>query len=159
VTAVRVEAFDDLDARTAYLLWKLRVDVFVAEQECAYPDLDGRDLDPLTRHVWVEQDGAPVAYLRLLTEPDGGCRIGRVCTAAHARGRGLAAALLRHTLDLVGERRCVLDAQAHLAGWYAGWGFEPTGPEFLDDGIPHVPMRRGAPSDTNADTNADTHGR
>jgi ElaA protein len=45
--------------------------------------------------------------------------------------------------DLAAGRPVVLDAQAHLAQWYARLGYEQTGPEFLDDGIPHVPMRRG----------------
>ena len=138
---LHVAAFDDVPPRTAYLLWKLRTDIFVVEQECPYPELDGRDLEPGTRHVWGEQDGVPVCYLRLLAEPDG-CRIGRVCVAAPARGAGLADALMRRALDEIGARRCVLDAQSHLADWYTRWGFEVTGPEFLDDGIPHLPMAR-----------------
>jgi ElaA protein len=142
VGSVRVAGLGGIDARTAYRLWQLRVDVFVLEQQCAYRELDGRDLEPATRHVWVEEAGVPVAYLRVLTEPDGSRRIGRVCVAAEARGRGLADALLRRALAEVGERRCVLDAQAHLEAWYARRGFAVTGPEFLDDGIPHVPMRR-----------------
>ena len=48
------------------------VDVFVVEQHCAYPELDGRDLEPGTVHLWVGPDGAPVAALRLLAEPGGG---------------------------------------------------------------------------------------
>jgi predicted GNAT family N-acyltransferase/GrpB-like predicted nucleotidyltransferase (UPF0157 family) len=143
---VRVAAFADLDAETAYRLWQLRVDVFVVEQQCAYPELDGRDLEATTRHVWVERDGAPVAYLRVLDEPDG-CRIGRVCVAESARGAKLADALMRRALDEVGARRCVLDAQVYLAGWYGRWGFSVTGPEFLDDGIPHVPMERPGTDD------------
>jgi ElaA protein len=50
--------------------------------------------------------------------------------------------LMDRALREVGDRRCVLDAQAHLAAWYARWGFAVNGPEFLDDGIPHVPMSR-----------------
>lgn len=138
---IRVASFDELDARTAYLLWQLRESVFVVEQQCAYPELDGRDLEPGTRHVWVESDGAPVGYLRILD--DGQVRIGRVLVASAYRGRGLAARLMRTALDLVGDRPSRLDAQSYLAGWYAGFGFERSGEEFLDDGIPHVPMRRG----------------
>jgi ElaA protein len=139
---LRVAAFADLDARTAYRLWALRVDVFVVEQQCAYRELDGRDTEPSTRHVWAERDAVPVGYLRILQEPDGALRIGRVCVAASARGQGWAGALMDRALHEVGQRRCVLDAQAYLAGWYARWGFTVTGPEFLDDGIPHVPMAR-----------------
>lgn len=138
---VHVAAFEDLGAGTAYDLWRLRQDVFVVEQECAYPDLDGRDREPGTRHVWVEVDGVPVGYLRLLADP-GTARIGRVLVARANRGQGLADVLVRAALDLVGDGPSVLDAQSYLEGWYARFGYVATGPEFLDDGIPHVPMRR-----------------
>ncbi len=141
MSVVHVAAFDGLDARTAYLLWQLRGAVFVVEQHCPYLDLDGRDLEPSTRHLWIGDD-RPVACLRVLDD-DGVARIGRVVVAEDHRGQRLAEELMRSALDLVGDRPCVLDAQAHLAGWYARLGFEQTGPEFLDDGIPHVPMRRG----------------
>lgn len=134
--------FDQLPPILLYALLRLRVDVFVVEQHCPYPELDGRDLEPGTRHVWLAEAGTPVAYLRILAEPDGTARIGRVCVAAPVRGRGLARRLLVHALDLVGPRPCVLDAQAHLVDFYAELGFCPTGPEHDDEGIPHVPMRR-----------------
>jgi ElaA protein len=138
---LHVASFDALEATTAYRLWKLRVDVFVVEQECPYPELDGRDLEPDTRHVWIAEEGAPVAYLRLIRD-EGEARIGRVCVARKSRGAGLAAELMRAALDEIGDNPSVLDAQAYLSGWYARFGYEVTGEEFLDDGIPHVPMRR-----------------
>jgi len=137
-----VAGFAELTPSLLYALLRLRIDVFVVEQRCPYPDLDGRDLEPGTRHIWLADGAVPVAYLRMLKEPDANVRIGRVCVARVARGRGLARALLAHALDLAGPRTCVLAAQAHLAGFYASLGFQPTGPEFDDDGIPHVPMRR-----------------
>jgi ElaA protein len=140
---VRVAAFDELDPRTAYLLWQLREEVFVVEQACAYPELDGRDLEPGTRHVWVAEGDRPVAYLRLL-EDGHVVRIGRVLVAADRRGRGIAEALMHAALGLVGDRASHLDAQSYLAGWYARFGYEASGPEFVEDGIPHVPMRRGS---------------
>ena len=57
-------------------------------------------------------------------------------------GRVCPATLMRRRSTLIGGRPSVLDAQSPLAGWYATFGYEQTGPEFLDDGIPHVPMRR-----------------
>jgi ElaA protein len=139
-------AFAELDPHTLYALLKLRVDVFVVEQRCPYPELDGRDSEPATRHVWLSRDdGAPVAYLRILSEPDGAARIGRVAVASEHRGSGHAARLLEAALAIVGDRDCRLDAQAHLAGLYARYGFTPTGPQFLEDGIPHVPMHRPPP--------------
>ena len=139
---VRVDAVDDLDVRTSYRLWQLRESVFVVEQDCPYQELDGRDLEPRTRHVWVDSDTGPVGYLRILD--DGGtARIGRVLVARSHRGHGLSGALMRAALAEIGERPSVLDAQSPLAGWYAGFGYEQSGDEFVEDGIPHVPMRRG----------------
>ncbi|GAA1798445.1 GNAT family N-acetyltransferase [Nocardioides hankookensis] len=132
--------FEQLDAATAYAVWRLRQDVFVVEQECPYPDLDGRDDEPGTRHVVMDEDGAVVGYARVLDDSDA-WRIGRVVLAPSARGRGLADAVMDVALQLSKGRDVVLDAQSPLAGWYATFGFEVDGPEFLEDGIPHLPMR------------------
>ena len=137
-----VARFADLDAATLYALMRLRVDIFVVEQACPYPELDGRDTEPDTRHLWRAEGERPTAYLRIVTDPDGTARIGRVCTAASARGRGLATRLMADALDQIGDRPCVLDSQSYLVDFYRGLGFRPDGPEFVEDGIPHVPMRR-----------------
>jgi ElaA protein len=137
-------ALADLDATTLYRILALRVDVFVVEQHCPYPELDGRDLEPSARLVWAERDSVVLATLRLLTDDDGSARIGRVATAADARGVGLAAALVTRALELSAGRPVVLDAQAPLADWYTGFGFTRTGPDFDDDGIMHTPMHRPA---------------
>jgi ElaA protein len=136
-------AATDLDPATLYAILRLRVDVFVVEQQCCYPELDGRDLEPATRLLWAARGRDVVATLRLLTEPDGSARIGRVATARQARGTGLAAQLITRALELTGERPVELHAQSHLAHWYERFGFTVCGAEFLDDGIPHTPMRRG----------------
>jgi ElaA protein len=89
--------FDELDAHTLYALLKLRTDIFVVEQKCPYPDLDGRDHEPTARHLWVapaDQPAHPRAYLRVLIEPGGSQRIGRVCTAVTVRGTGLSGLLV-----------------------------------------------------------------
>jgi ElaA protein len=136
-------SFRDLDTTTLYAILKLRSDVFVVEQECAYADIDGRDDEPGTRHVWFERDGEVRAYLRILRE-DGHERVGRVVTAKGARGAGLAGRLITEALEIIGNRPSTLDAQAHLTAFYARYGYQPSGPEFLEDGIPHVKMFRAA---------------
>ncbi|MGK5739128.1 GNAT family N-acetyltransferase [Micromonospora sp. URMC 103] len=134
--------FADLDARTFHDLLRLRIDVFVVEQDCPYPELDGRDVEPGTRHLWLADAVGPVAYLRILADPGGVARIGRVVVAPRARGGGHAGRLLTEALAVVGDRPCVLDAQSYLVDFYARHGFTVTGPEYVEDGIPHVPMRR-----------------
>jgi ElaA protein len=143
---LRTAPFDGLDGRTLYGLLRLRIDVFVVEQRAPYPELDGRDLEPGTVHIWLEEaGGGPAAYLRLLAEPDGSARIGRVCTAPDHRRAGVAARLVAAALEHADGRTTVLDAQSYLVAFYERFGFVPTGPEFVDpDGIPHVPMSRPA---------------
>jgi ElaA protein len=138
---IHTAAFADLDGATLYALLRLRVDVFVVEQACAYPELDGRDVEPSALHCWIEDDAGPVAALRVLREGDGTARIGRVVTAARARHQGLAAALLRHALTVTAPAPVVLGGQRYLEDWYRSFGFEVDGPEYVEDGIPHVPMR------------------
>ena len=135
-----------LDPRTLYGILRVRVDVFVVEQDAPYADLDGRDLEPGAELLWAADGADVVATLRVLRDPDGALRIGRVATAARARGHGVASELMRRALarcvELDARAPVVLDAQAHLADWYGRFGFLVAGVAFAEDGIPHVPMRR-----------------
>lgn len=141
----RAARFDQLTVRQLHDLLRLRVDVFVVEQDCPYPEIDGRDTDPATEHLWVEVDGEVAACLRILD--DGvAARIGRVATAQENRGHGYAAQLMRMALGRIGDRPTVLEAQAYLEEWYGRFGFERAGEDYLEDGILHVPMVRAAPS-------------
>ncbi|WP_438352348.1 GNAT family N-acetyltransferase [Microbacterium sp. CJ88] len=126
------------------VLW-LRVHVFVVEQQAAYPEIDGRDIEPGAELLWAADGDDVLATLRILTDADG-LRIGRVATAPQARGRGLAADLMRQAVQ-----RCVsldpaatirLDAQLQLEDWYARFGFRTSGPTYVEDGIPHIPMEQ-----------------
>ena len=138
---VRDASLAELDPATLYRILALRGDVFVVEQNCVYADLDGRDLEPSARQLWIENDGVVLATLRLLINPDGAVRIGRVATAATARGSGLAARLMQRALALAGDREVGLNAQAYLLQWYERFGFVRDGADYDEDGIPHVPMR------------------
>ncbi|WP_122262519.1 GNAT family N-acetyltransferase [Ornithinimicrobium cerasi] len=140
---VRAARLPEMDPLTLYTLLRLRVDVFVVEQQCPYPELDGVDAEPGTQHLWVEVDGSPVATLRTYVDADGGAHLGRVATAAAHRGQGYAAALVEEALRRCGERPVRIGAQTYLEGWYGRFGFVRDGADYLDDGIPHLPMRRG----------------
>ena len=136
--------FDGLAPRTAYELWRLRQQVFVVEQDCPFPDLDGRDLEDATLHVLLLEDDDLIGCLRVLDDGDA-LRIGRVVVAPAARGRGLAALLMDHAMAACGDGEVRLDAQTGLTGFYASYGFAVTGPEFDEDGVMHVPMCRPRP--------------
>lgn len=140
-------SLSDVSPATLYAILKLRIDVFVVEQNCPYPDLDGADTAPGTLLVWAADDaGRVLATSRILDAGDGGRRIGRVCAAREARRGGTASAMMAAAVELCGpDTAIVLDAQAHLEGWYERFGFVREGANFLEDDIPHVPMRRLAP--------------
>ena len=138
----------DLSAATLYELLTLRVEVFVVEQNCPYPELDGCDLLCDTRHFWLAGErGEAISCVRLVKEHHHGhtaFRIGRVCTAAPHRGRGHTRRLMQAALAEVGDAACHLNAQTYLTEMYGGHGFAVSGAEFVEDGIPHVPMVRAA---------------
>jgi ElaA protein len=138
---LRQARFAELSPFEVYGLCRLRVDVFVVEQECPYPELDGRDLEPATVHLWLEAGNEIAATIRVLDDGDSRA-IGRVATAAGFRGQGLAARLMEEGIRLCGDVPITLGAQAHLESWYERFGFRRSGPGYVEDGIPHVPMRR-----------------
>ncbi|MFT7724724.1 MAG: GNAT family N-acetyltransferase [Roseateles sp.] len=138
--------FDGLQARPLYDALALRAAVFVVEQRCLFLDLDG--IDPLGWHLLGhDYSGALRAYARLL--PPGvkapEAVIGRVVTAPAARGIGLGRALMAEAVAqcrrLWPGHAITLHAQAHLARFYASFGFAPVGAPYLEDGITHIEMR------------------
>jgi ElaA protein len=147
--------FRDLDLDTLYALLKLRAEVFVVEQDCAYLDPDDKDHHPETIHLLgVADDGALVAYLRIL--PAGlsypQVSFGRVLTAPAYRGRGLGEPMLRAALAQIEAHWPGADvqigAQAHLQDYYGRYGFVPSSTPYVEDGIPHVDMLRRADAAT-----------
>jgi len=93
--------------------------------------------------MWIERMDEIRAYLRIL-DIAGEPRIGRVVTAPAGRGGGLAGRLIAEAVRLIGDRPSVLHAQAHLRDYYAKFGYQQNGPEYVEDGIPHIPMIRAA---------------
>ena len=139
-----VYTFAALGTQLLHDILRLRVDVFVVEQNCPYPELDGLDLNAI-HVVGREADGEVIAYARILPPgADARPHIGRVVVArAHRReghGKHLMENALREVEARYGNRRSALAAQAYLKEFYAGFGYVTVGPEYLLDGIPHVDM-------------------
>lgn len=136
----------DLSAEQLHRILAVRTAVFVVEQNCPYQEVDGPDLDPGTTHLWIEDEHGIASYLRILSEDDV-ARIGRVLTREDQRRTGVSSKLMAVAIERIGARVSVLSAQTYLTGYYERFGYEATGPEFIEDGIPHVPMRREAHQD------------
>ena len=134
------KTFEELTTEELYALLRARAAVFVVEQNCPYQDLDGHDAEG--RHLWLADTAGIAAYLRILPQGAGCVRIGRVLTTR--RGEGLGAHILSAGIasakEKMGAQRITIEAQTYAAGFYEKQGFRRSGEEFLEDGIPHIPM-------------------
>ncbi|MDX3774341.1 GNAT family N-acetyltransferase [Chromatiaceae bacterium AAb-1] len=143
----QVLTFADLDTYTLYAMLQLRVDVFVVEQHCPYPELDNKDLHPATRHILLKKGDKVIAYARVLA-PDvsfpGYPGIGRVCVSQTARRLGLGQTLVEKTLTATRElwpgKDIHISAQCYLQQFYQSMGFSPASEQYLEDDIPHLKM-------------------
>lgn len=137
-----VRRFDELTTNELYRIMKKRVEVFVIEQKCIYQELDDKDLRAV--HVWLEEGGEVLAYLRVL---DKGvsfeeASIGRVLSVR--RRQGLGTKVLREGIRLAkevfGANAIRIEAQTYARSMYEKVGFRQVSEEFLDEGIPHIEM-------------------
>ncbi|WP_333607095.1 GNAT family N-acetyltransferase [Arsukibacterium sp.] len=149
----QVQTFAELDTLTLYSLLQLRVDVFVVEQHCPYPELDDKDLHPLTRHIILKKGDKVIAYARVLAPNvsfEGFPGIGRVCVSQTARRLGLGRVLVDKTLQVCQQLWPATDihisAQCYLQQFYQDCGFNPASEPYLEDDIPHLKMILAATS-------------
>ncbi|MGZ2225273.1 GNAT family N-acetyltransferase [Glutamicibacter nicotianae] len=134
---------DELSIDLLYSILELRAEVFIVEQRSCYPDIDGRDLDAGTVHLVAAEDGKVLSTVRIMDIDGGTPRIGRVATAAEARGSGIAGELMQRAVELCApDAQIQLSAQTQLEGWYGKFGFQRSGEDCDDDGIMHLPMMR-----------------
>lgn len=145
--SVVVKSWDELTLAELYDFLKLRTDVFMLEQKADDEEMDGRDAEPTTRHLWISDDRGCAAYLRVLwnEQPehrDAHLVIGRVATRADRRGEGLTRALMERAIEDAAGAAIMLHAQDYVVGLYARFGFEPFGELYDEAGIPHRSMYR-----------------
>jgi ElaA protein len=144
------QRFDELTAGELYELLRFRQSIFVVEQACAYPDLDG--LDHSAWHLLARLAGELIGYLRLtaITGPPPIVRIGRVAVSPSLRRGGLGRMLMEKALVLCRERfplqAIALGAQVPLVPFYARLGFATTSEPYDDFGVAHVEMVLRPPS-------------
>lgn len=142
----RFEPFEELSATEVYALLRLRSEVFVVEQECAYLDPDGLDLS--VWHCLAQRSGTLLAYQRCI--PPGlayedASALGRIVVSGAARGENLGRELVRRGIAFNRERwpehPLRIGAQSYLEAFYASLGFEICSEPYLEDGIPHIHMQ------------------
>ena len=142
----KIKTFSELTTVELYEIIKARVNVFVVEQDCPYPDLD--DCDQKAIHLWAEKEGEVLAYCRIF---DQGIKysetsIGREVTTENGRGKDLGKQLISYAIDIIENRlrtsEVRISAQDYLLKFYSDFGFRDTGKKYLEDNIPHTEMLR-----------------
>jgi ElaA protein len=145
----KVKKFSELTTDEFHDILQLRINTFVVEQNCPYPELD--DKDRKAYHLYaMTLEGRVVAYTRIFSPGDyyEQPAIGRVVVDPDHRGEGLGYELMKKSVDqvekLFGKKDIRIGAQKYLRKFYESLGFESTGEEYIEDGIPHVYMVKKA---------------
>ena len=141
---IKVKRFDDLSTKELYEILSLRSEIFVVEQDCVYQDIDFKDQKGI--HVCGYLNNELVAYTRIFGPGDyfEDSSIGRVLVKENKRGLQLGHVILKESINCIKENfnteKIVISAQTYLKSFYQSHGFEFTGKEYLEDGIPHIEM-------------------
>lgn len=142
----RIMAFNELSVKELYQLLQLRSDVFVVEQNCVYPDLDGKDAKAL--HLLGVYEGNVVAYARLFAPGYyfANASIGRVVINKNYRDRKWGHSLMKEAIAGIklhyGADAITISAQLYLKKFYESHGFVQDGEGYIEDDIPHIRMHR-----------------
>ena len=137
-----VKHFNELSNEELWAIYKLRVDVFVVEQNCPYPEVD--EADKVAYHVYLKDETGIQAYLRVLPagatfkEPS----VGRVIAVKRRQGLGsqILAAGIQVAKERFGAKVIVIGAQLYARTFYEKAGFVQSSPEYVEDGITHIHM-------------------
>jgi len=140
----KCKSFEALSVHELYYILRLRAEVFVVEQNCAYQDADNKDQKSYHFAGW--DNNMPAAYVRLVppgvsfTEPS----IGRVVTSPAYRKSGLGRTLMQKAIDqclyIYGKQDIRIGAQLYLKKFYESLGFVQSSEMYLEDGIEHIEM-------------------
>jgi ElaA protein len=136
--------YNELTTNQLYSILKLRAEVFVVEQNCAYQDLDNKDNKAL--HLTGEINNEIIAYTRIFKKGDyfTNSSIGRVLVKKEFRKKELGKAIMEKSIEIIKkntkEEKIEISAQKYLTKFYKDLGFKKTGKEYLEDNIPHIKM-------------------
>lgn len=137
----QIKSFDELTTTELYDLLQLRSEVFVVEQDCVYQDVDGKDQKAI--HVLGYDAGHLAAYTRIFKAGDyfDMTSIGRVVVSPKSRGLDYGKEVMKASIAFAkAEHPIKISAQCYLKKFYNDLGFQETGKEYLEDGIPHMEM-------------------
>lgn len=143
---IKIKTFNQLTLTTLYDLLQLRSEVFVVEQDCVYQDIDGKDKKAL--HVLGYKEEKLVAYTRLFKAGDyfEEASVGRVVVSENERKHKYGNDIMKASITAINSyyntNTILISAQTYLKRFYNSLGFFEIGEEYLEDGIPHIKMKK-----------------
>ena len=141
-----IKKFDELTLNELYDIMKLRVDIFVVEQNCPYGELDNKDMESI--HIFYKEDGEIAAYLRIIPKflSYDSVSMGRICVKQEFRSRKLGREIVKDAINYIEkdmkEYIITIGAQEYLKDFYASFDFKPISDVYDEDGIKHLDMQR-----------------
>lgn len=140
-----LKTFDELTLNEFYSILKLRIDIFVVEQNCPYHELDNKD--QLAYHFFcTNTNNEIIAYTRIFKPGDyyKEAAFGRVVVHKNFRKQELGKKLINNTIkeiyNLFGKTTIKIGGQTYLKNFYTSFGFQQIGEGYIEDGIPHIYM-------------------
>jgi len=139
--------FSELSTDEFHHIIQLRINVFIVEQNCPYPELDGKDLNAI--HVFAKNENNEIVAVARILKPGvsySECSIGRVATSKNSRLHKVGIQLMNYTIEniyaLFGKSDIRISAQEYLKNFYEKFGFKKVSDSYLEDDIPHIEMLR-----------------
>lgn len=139
-----IKKFNELSADELYKILKLRSEVFVVEQNCAFLDIDGLDYNAM--HLIIKQNDEIVSYLRIIPKEndDDFVSMGRVATNEKHRKKGLSRISMGKAIDFIKniwkEDKIKIGAQKYLTDFYSSLGFKEINEPYFENDIEHIEM-------------------
>ena len=132
--------FTNLTTNELFDIYKARVDVFVVEQNCPYPEID--DIDKEAMHVTIYQNDQLKAYCRVFRKDEDTIQIGRVLSTQRNKHYGYE--VMKEGIEVAkrefNAKQIYIEAQVYAIPFYEKFNFKIISEPFLEDGIPHVKM-------------------
>ncbi len=142
--------FNELTLDEFHNIVQLRINVFVVEQDCPYPELDNKDRAAI--HLFANTKDSSdeiIAYTRIFKPGDyyEEASFGRVVVHPDYRKQQLGYELIEKTIEAIETQfnisKIKIGAQTYLKKFYESFGFKQAGDAYIEDGIPHIYMVRG----------------
>ena len=138
-----IKRYEELTGDEMYEILKARINIFVVEQNCPYPEAD--DKDKKSCHIFYRNENGVQAYIRVVDKgvsyPDEPS-IGRVITVARGTGLGykIMCEGIKYVREVLHENRIRISAQLYAKGFYEKCGYTAFGEIEPEEGCPHIWM-------------------